>query len=100
VVERLFRGYFEQGRDIGDRRVLEDIAAEAGMEEAGARRAFAEDASLAAVIDLQGEGRRRGIEGVPFFVLPGEYAVSGAQPPAFWQTVLPRIGFAAHSACS
>jgi predicted DsbA family dithiol-disulfide isomerase len=100
VVERLFQGYFEQGRDIGARRVLEDIAAEAGMEAVGARRALSEDASLAAVMDLEFEGRRRGIEGVPFFVLPGEFAVSGAQPPEFWQRMLPRVGFAARSAHS
>lgn len=32
VVERLFRAFFIEGRDIGDRAVLVDAASEAGME--------------------------------------------------------------------
>ena len=32
VVDRLFRLYFEEGRDIGDAGVLTDSAAEAGMD--------------------------------------------------------------------
>ena len=34
VVERLFRAYFQDGHDIGDRAVLAEVAAEAGLEDA------------------------------------------------------------------
>jgi predicted DsbA family dithiol-disulfide isomerase len=88
VVERLFRGYFEEGRDIGAAQVLEDIAGQAGMDLEAARQALREEASLAAVVALEREGLRCGISGVPFFVLPGAGAVSGAQPPEFWQATL------------
>jgi len=91
VVERLFKAYFEEGADIGARGVLEGLAAEAGLDAQGVRQALDEEASLAAVIDLEHEGYRLGIAGVPFFVLAGVSAVSGAQPPAFWREVLPRV---------
>ena len=32
-----------------------------------------------------------GISGVPYFVLIGKYAVSGAQPPEMWLDALPKI---------
>jgi len=94
VVERLFRGYFEEGRDIGARHVLEDIAAEAGMERAAAHRALGDDVSLAAVVALEHEGLQRGISGVPFFLLPGATVVTGAQSPEFWHARLGRTQIA------
>lgn len=80
VVERLFRAYFTEGLDIGDEETLADLAAEAGLERSEALAAlrsgdFAED--VRADIATAGE---LGIRGVPFFVLDGAYAVSGAQP--------------------
>jgi predicted DsbA family dithiol-disulfide isomerase len=97
LVERLFQGYFELGLDIGARQVLEEIAAQAGMQAAGVRQALRDDASLTAVIDLERQGHSQHIAGVPFFVLPGGFSVSGAQPPEFWREVLPTIALAAPS---
>jgi predicted DsbA family dithiol-disulfide isomerase len=94
LVERLFKGYFEQGLDIGTRQVLEEIAAQAGMDAAGVRQALGDDASLAAVIAFERQGSSQGIAGVPHFVLPGGYSVSGAQPPEFWREVLPTVAVA------
>ena len=34
VVETLFHAYFIEGRDIGDRRLLTNLAAEAGLDQA------------------------------------------------------------------
>jgi len=91
VVNRLFEAYFEEGLDIGRKDVLLDLADEAGLDAAGARKALSSDESLDAVLDLEDEGIRMGIRGVPFFLLIGKYAVSGAQPPELWQDALPRI---------
>ena len=49
VVDRLFRAYFTEGRDIGDRAVLLDIAAECGM-----------DASIVDKLLVEGVGYRLG----------------------------------------
>ena len=77
VVEALFRAYFEQGRDIGDRAVLAEIGREAGLADVAAR--LAGDEAVAEVqADIEG-AQRGGVQGVPFFIFASKYAVSGAQ---------------------
>jgi predicted DsbA family dithiol-disulfide isomerase len=84
AAEALFRGYFEQALDIGNDEVLLGIAAGIGLDRAGTRAAFDDSALDAAVADLAEEGRRLGVEGVPFFILNEAFAVSGAQPSEAW----------------
>jgi len=91
VVDHLFAAYFEQGLDIGRADVLAQIAAATGLEAGGTAQALAGSESLQAVSSLEHQGHAMGIQGVPFFVLLGKYAVEGAQPPAFWREALPKI---------
>ena len=91
MVERLFHGYFEEALDIGDPEVLARLAAESGLDAEGVSAAMSEEGSLGAVIDLEQQGYRLGIQGVPFFVLLQKYGVSGAQPTEFWREALPKI---------
>ncbi len=82
VVERLFRACFIEGRDIGDRETLVELAADAGMD-ADETRAYLdsdEDAERIRQEDLM--ARQMGIQGVPCFIVNRQYAVSGAQDPA------------------
>jgi predicted DsbA family dithiol-disulfide isomerase len=98
MVERLFHGYFEEALDIGARDVLERLAAEIGLEADGVEGALTGGDSLDAVTQLEQQGYRMGIQGVPFFILLQKYAVSGAQPPEFWRDALPRIAAEAATA--
>ncbi len=91
MVERLFHGYFEEALDIGDRKVLEMLAGESGLDADGVTAALSEEASLEAVVDLERQGYSLGIQGVPFFILLQKYGVSGAQPTEFWHDALPKI---------
>ena len=88
LARRLFRAYFTDGLDLGDHDVLVDLATEVGLERdhvaqvlAGSAHADDVDADIA-------WARRLGISGVPFFVLDGKYAVSGAQPPELFDQAL------------
>jgi predicted DsbA family dithiol-disulfide isomerase len=77
---RLFEAYFRDGKFIGDHEVLADLAVDAGLDRAEALEVLASGAFQDEVdADLQ-LSRELGINGVPFFVLGGKYAVSGAQP--------------------
>jgi predicted DsbA family dithiol-disulfide isomerase len=91
LVNRLFTAYFEEALDIGKPEVLHDLAAEAGLEAEALKRALTDPDSLEAVVDLEQQGYRMGIQGVPFFIVSQKYGVSGAQPPEFWRDALPRI---------
>ncbi len=93
VEEALFRAYFTEGKDIGDRATLAALAAEIGLDAESAAQAFD---------DPQGEWRKRvddeasealafGSNGVPFFVFHRQYAVTGAQGEEVFHRVLEKV---------
>jgi predicted DsbA family dithiol-disulfide isomerase len=77
VVDSLFRGYFEEGVDIGSPSVLVQLAERAGLK---AEQFLRCDDGIAEVKAEESTGHQLGIRGVPYFVLNGTYAISGAQP--------------------
>jgi predicted DsbA family dithiol-disulfide isomerase len=81
VIEALFHAYFVDGRDIGDREALAALAAEAGLERAGAAAFLASGEGADAVRGEDMRARQLGIEGVPCFIVDRRYALSGAQEP-------------------
>lgn len=87
VVEALFRAYFTAGRDIGDRKVLAEIAGETGLDAAETSEWLASPAELEQVLAEDRGARRLGINAVPCFIFEGQYAVSGAQDPEFFLPV-------------
>lgn len=81
VVEALFRSYFVEGENIGDLKTLAHAAAEAGLDRTGIEKFLASEKGVVEVKAEEAVGRRLGIRGVPYFVLNGRVAISGAQPP-------------------
>ncbi|HEX7004228.1 MAG TPA: DsbA family oxidoreductase [Trueperaceae bacterium] len=78
--ERFMRGYFSEGKAIGDHEVLAGMAKEVGLDESAVREVLAGEAFANAVRADESRARRLGANGVPFFVVDGRYGVSGAQP--------------------
>jgi predicted DsbA family dithiol-disulfide isomerase len=84
AVERLFRAYFLEGRDIGGRATLLELADDAGLERSATERALDDPAIEERVVAEDRSARRLGINAVPCFIFDGQYAVSGAQEPEFF----------------
>ncbi len=82
VVKALFAANFEKGEYIGDKAELARIAGQNGMDEAVVASLLASDADKDAVQAEIENAQRMGVTGVPFFVLEGKYAVTGAQDTA------------------
>lgn len=80
MTERLFRAHFTDGENLGDKNRLADLAAEVGLERDQAVAALESDDFQSEVRADESAATNLGIRGVPFFVLGGKYAVSGAQP--------------------
>jgi predicted DsbA family dithiol-disulfide isomerase len=78
--ERLMAAYFVEGRPIGDRDVLVELAAEVGLDEATVREVLASGAGADAVRHDEREARDLHITGVPYFVIDRAYGIAGAQP--------------------
>ena len=73
VVTALFKAYFEEARDIGDPKVLAEIAAQCGVQ------GWPEKARDVAA--LESEVREMGISAVPTFIFERKTGVAGAYPP-------------------
>ena len=58
---------------------LADLAADIGLDRAAAEQALQSGTFAKAVADDKEQAQAYGIRGVPFFVIDGKYAVSGAQ---------------------
>jgi predicted DsbA family dithiol-disulfide isomerase len=84
AVEALFRAYFTEGRDIGDRVVLAEIAEECGFERGEAAVHLADGSGRDETLAEDRAARRLGINAVPCFIMEGGYAISGAQEPEFF----------------
>ncbi len=80
LVERLFKAYFTEGANVGERAVLVRLAAESGCDGDAARAHLGSDAGRDAVAAADGQMKSMGIGGVPFFIFNRRLAVSGAQP--------------------
>ncbi len=87
----LFKAYWQDGRDIGDVETLIQIAVEQGFDEQAARDELSNDELRETVIGLEDHAREVGVTGVPFFIIDGKLAVSGAQPPEVWEQVFQQV---------
>lgn len=79
AADLLFRANFEEGRNVGDRAVLLDIAEKAGLDRSVVSTLLATDADKDTVNEEIGLAREMGVNGVPCFILDKKYAVMGAQ---------------------
>ena len=80
--------YFGQARDVFDRNVLIEVAADAGLDPAEVGKVFDGDDYADEVRKDELQARQIGINGVPFFVLDMALGASGAQPTELFTSAL------------
>lgn len=78
VVERIFRAYFEEGRDIGDPAVLIALANDAEMDAGLVEELLAKEADRDLIEQEDALAHQMGISGVPTFIFDNKYMISGA----------------------
>ena len=91
AVSALFEAYFVEGRDIGDREVLADIADGIEMDAAVVSKLLASDADVEDIRKRDAHSRQMGVNSVPTFIVAGKHAVPGAQPPELWLRVMEEL---------
>ncbi|HVL51827.1 MAG TPA: DsbA family oxidoreductase [Actinomycetota bacterium] len=93
--DRVYRAYFGEQRSIFDVDALVELGSEIGLDPDAVREALSTGRYASRLqADLM-NARRIGVTGVPFFVIDGRFAVSGAQPPEVLLEVLERARTAA-----
>jgi predicted DsbA family dithiol-disulfide isomerase len=88
AVSSLFRAYFREGCDIGDRSVLLSIADGIGLDRPMIERLLESDADAEDIRARDAHARARGVTGVPTFVIGERHVVPGSQPPELWRQVI------------
>ncbi|GMK47467.1 DSBA oxidoreductase [Paenibacillus glycanilyticus] len=79
VLESLYRAYFTDSLHIGERDTLLSIAEQAGLDRQETANMLDSDRYREAVREDERTASKLGIRGVPFYLIDGKYAVSGAQ---------------------
>ncbi|MBU74694.1 MAG: dithiol-disulfide isomerase [Rhodospirillaceae bacterium] len=88
--ETLYRAYFIDGRDIGDMSVLAEIADASGQPDLLEKAA--DDAVGRQLENNLATANQLRLDGVPFFIFDGKYAIAGAHQP---EHLIPAIDAAA-----
>ncbi len=88
IEERLFKAYFTEGKNFADHETLAAIGEEIGLDRAEILQLLSMNAMADNVHSDVEEGRRLGLQGVPFFVFNRKIGVSGAQDSAVFLQAL------------
>ncbi len=83
----VFKAYWEDGRNIGLRSVLRDIAIECGLDADEMEKSLVEGRYAEEVDRQNEEARQMGINGIPAYII-GRYFVEGAQPYEVFQRAI------------
>lgn len=91
VAHALFTANFVEGRNVGDHDVLVEVANACGMDGDAVRQRLATDEDKDTIGQEIGQAQQMGVSGVPFFVIEGKYAISGAQGVDVFANALKQI---------
>ncbi|PKM49148.1 MAG: disulfide bond formation protein DsbA [Firmicutes bacterium HGW-Firmicutes-7] len=79
LVHRFYKGYFEEGADIGDKETLLSLAQEVGLDRNEAEIMLNEKTFVSATLKDQADAEAIWIDFVPYFIADGKHSISGAQ---------------------
>ena len=79
LVQRLFDAHFAEGKDVGDPRVLAELAGDVGMDPDVARNYLESGEGAGEVREKITAAQRLGVDAVPTYVFDDKYVIEGAQ---------------------
>lgn len=89
--DALLSAYFEKGLHVGDTNTLIGIGMEIGLPEERIRQVLTSDEFSSEVRQDIQQARDMRVNGVPFFLVNGQYAIRGAQPEEVFIDTLRQI---------
>ncbi len=91
VKEAFLKAYFEDGVDLSKKENLVSVAVSAGLAREKIELLLNNDEGEADVVMSEEVSKRRGISGVPFYIINNQYGLSGAQPSETFEKVFREI---------
>jgi predicted DsbA family dithiol-disulfide isomerase len=96
--QALFSAYFGEGANVSDHAVLENIAAQVGLDSGVARELLASDRYAAEVRGRERFYRSQQVDAVPAIIINDQHLIQGGQPVAVFEKVLRQLGAAEQKA--
>jgi predicted DsbA family dithiol-disulfide isomerase len=93
----LLQAYHGDGLNPSDAEVLQQAAAEAGLDVQAARELLASDAYADDVRQAEADWQQAGIRAVPSVVINGRHLIQGGQPPEVFEQAMRQIAAGAES---
>lgn len=90
--EALMKAYFEQGVDLTKKENIIAVASSVGLDAKRINSLLNSDEGLREVNELEQLNYKRGISGVPFYIINNQYGISGAQPSDVFMQAFKQIG--------
>ncbi|MGI9420424.1 MAG: DsbA family oxidoreductase [Geminicoccaceae bacterium] len=81
MIRQLFKGFFEDGIDIGNAEALGGLGEEVGIARANIDAFLSGDTHSADIIRGHQRAQMMGVQGVPVYVVARQHVISGAQAP-------------------
>ena len=89
---KIFKAYFEEGRNIGDPEVLIGLAESSGISREEVEQAWQDESLKQQLQEIAAIAHREGATGgVPTFIINDRYKIVGAQPYNVFQETLQKI---------
>lgn len=88
LISEYFKGYFEEGMDIGEEAALFLLAEKVGLDISDLKNQLSTGSLLSEVQKDEEDARKLGINSIPHFIIDNKYTVSGAQSPAYFLNAL------------
>jgi predicted DsbA family dithiol-disulfide isomerase len=86
--EGIFRAFFTDGRDIGNQKVILDLAERVGLDAVALRAALEDGTYMPRLRETSRKARMSGFSAAPTFVVAGYGSISGAQPADAFRRIL------------
>ncbi|MBX2915821.1 MAG: DsbA family oxidoreductase [Cyclobacteriaceae bacterium] len=92
VKEAYMKAYFEEGVDLSKPENLIEVAVKAGLQKEEVTSLLNSETGLQEIIEAEQLNQKRGVSGVPFYIINNQYGISGAQPTETFVQALTQIG--------
>jgi predicted DsbA family dithiol-disulfide isomerase len=89
--ENMFRAYFTEGLDIGDLKVIANVAKKSGLDEKETLSAARNGRYASRLDKARKEGELIGLTGVPLFIIDNKHKITGVQPIETFRELLDKI---------
>ena len=91
MIENLFKGYFLNGADLGNKEILIGLGEISGLSKNITKKLLESEEDKETILHIETKYRQAGVRGIPTYLINDDFVVTGAQTEEFWIKVLTEI---------